>query len=429
MQVEQKDREIKQLGQTEVGESDAYSLFLYAVRSPVTRDYYLRRLRIFLNHIGLLPEGTMEDRCNLFASKGKKDPNWAFSCIVRFLQYQKERVEREEITGATLRNFVKAIKLFCEMSDIPVSWKKISRGLPKTRRYADDRAPTIEEIQKVSEYPDRRIKGIVCTMASSGIRLGAWDFIRWKHIEPINRDGKIIAAKIVIYPSDDEEYFSFITPEAYYQLEGWVKYRIKSGEKINGDSWLMRQLWNTKEGQYHHGTIKDAVKLKSSGVKRLIEDALWTQGVRKKTDLRRNRYEFQTDHGLRKWFKTRCEISGMKSINIEKLMGHSIGISDSYYRATENELLEDYLKAVPLLTISSENRLQKNMENLVEQLKNDAGNMALQLNEKEKAIAILSERGSINEDAIANLSDQLAKLTEEMEMLKKREYHSRRDRV
>jgi hypothetical protein len=255
LQVE-KVKEIEQLGRIEVDESDAYSLFLYAVRSPVTRDY-LRRLRIFLNHLGLLQAGTMDERCNLFASKGKKDPNWAFSCIVRFLQYQKEGVEREEITGATLRNFVKAIKLFCEMSDIPVSWKKISRGLPKTRRYADDRAPTIEEIQKISEYPDRRIKGIVCTMASSGIRLGAWDFIQWKYIEPINRDGKIIAAKIVVYPGDDEEYFSFITPEAYYQLEGWMKYRIESGEKIDGDSWLMRQLWNTKEGHYHPTTERD----------------------------------------------------------------------------------------------------------------------------------------------------------------------------
>jgi hypothetical protein len=47
----------------------------------------------------------MKERCNLFASKGKTDPSWAFSCIVRFLQYRKERVEREEIKGATLRNF------------------------------------------------------------------------------------------------------------------------------------------------------------------------------------------------------------------------------------------------------------------------------------------------------------------------------------
>jgi hypothetical protein len=34
----------------------------------------------------------------------------------------------------------------------------------------------------------------------------------------------------------------------------------------------------------------------------------------------------------------------MKPVNIEILMNHSIGISDSYYRATEIELLDDYLK-------------------------------------------------------------------------------------
>jgi hypothetical protein len=43
----------------------------------------------------------------------------------------------------------------------------------------------------------------------------------------------------------------------------------------------------------------------------------------------------------------------MKSINIEILKWHSKGICDSYYRATEDELLEDYLKAVDFLTIST----------------------------------------------------------------------------
>jgi hypothetical protein len=55
MQVEQKDREIEQSRQIEIVESDAYSLFIYAVRSQVTRDYYLRRLRIFLNYINFFP--------------------------------------------------------------------------------------------------------------------------------------------------------------------------------------------------------------------------------------------------------------------------------------------------------------------------------------------------------------------------------------
>jgi hypothetical protein len=43
------------------------------------------------------------------------------------------------------------------MTDVPVPWKKITRGLPKFRRFADDRAPTIEEIRKMIEYPSNGI--------------------------------------------------------------------------------------------------------------------------------------------------------------------------------------------------------------------------------------------------------------------------------
>lgn len=51
-------------------------------------------------------------------------------------------------------------------------------------------------------------------------------------------------------------------------------------------------------------------------------------------------------HGFRKAFKTICENAGMKSINIELLLGHNIGVSGSYYKPTEKEVLQDYLKAV-----------------------------------------------------------------------------------
>jgi hypothetical protein len=91
-------------------DNDAYSLFLYGVRSRVTRDYYLRRLPIFLNYIKLLPEETMEKRCNFFALKAKKDPVWVFNCIIQFLRFQREKVERMEIVGATLKNFIKPHK-------------------------------------------------------------------------------------------------------------------------------------------------------------------------------------------------------------------------------------------------------------------------------------------------------------------------------
>ncbi len=127
---------------------DTYSIFTYGIRSQLTRDYYLRRLKIFFNYIELVPERKIDERCNYFAEKAKENPQWAFNNIIKFLQYQKERVQKGEITSGTLKNFLKAIKSFCEMADIPITWKKITRGLPKVRRYADDRAPTIEEIQK-----------------------------------------------------------------------------------------------------------------------------------------------------------------------------------------------------------------------------------------------------------------------------------------
>lgn len=45
-------------------ESNAYSLFIYAVRSQITRDYYHRRLRIFFYYIDLLKGKPIEERSN-----------------------------------------------------------------------------------------------------------------------------------------------------------------------------------------------------------------------------------------------------------------------------------------------------------------------------------------------------------------------------
>lgn len=72
-----------------------------------------------------------------------KNRQWAFACIVKFLSAQKARYDAKEITAGTLRNYYKPLRVFCEANDVEIAWLKITRGLPRPRKFAQDRAPPI----------------------------------------------------------------------------------------------------------------------------------------------------------------------------------------------------------------------------------------------------------------------------------------------
>jgi integrase len=361
---------------------------------------------------------TIEDKSIAFVNRTKQESiEWTFNNVLKFMQFQLDRANRKEITGSTVRNYLKSIKLFCEMADLSITWKKISRGLPRAKNYSDDRIPTIEEIRRLLEYPDRRLKAIIYTMASSGIRLGAWDYLRWAHIRPIEKDGKVVAAKIIVYAEEEDEYFSFISVEAYNELKSWIDYRSFSGELIDKNSWVMRDLWDTGIIQGKAFVTKPN-KLATIGIKKLINRAIWAQGLRKKLEGGKKRHPFQAIHCYRKWFKTRCEIAGMKPINIEKLLSHSIGISNSYYRPTENELLEDYLKVVDLLSIDKETKLQKQLNEYAEKNNEETYIIKGKLHEKDQEITLLKKEYELTNDAFAALSDKVSRLVQEIEFLK-----------
>jgi len=374
-------------------ELSIWKLYLFALKSPLTREKYQKRIEKFFDFIGMKGE-TIEEKSFYFVKLTEIEGNqWVFNSVLKFMMYQLERVNKKEIVGSTVQNYLKSIKLFCEMADINIQWKKITRGLPKGKSYADDRIPTDEEVQRLLEYPDRRIKTIVYTMTSSGIRLCAWDYLRWGNIKPIEKEGiGVVAAKMIVYEGEDEEYFTFISQEAFLALNDWIQYRQKSGEIIDENSWLMRDLWDTgalKEGK---GFVTKPKRLASSGIKRLIERAIWAQGLRKKLENGKKRHPYATIHSFRKWFKTRCEIAGMKPINIEKLLSHSIGISNSYYRPTENELLEDYLKCIDLISLDKENKLQKQLHKYVDKNNEETYIIKGKLQEKDEEIKQLNEQ-------------------------------------
>jgi hypothetical protein len=106
-------------------DTDPYSLFLFAFNSPLTKEKCVPRLNKFFDYIKL--PGSMQERCSTFAKKAKEQPSWAVGSVIKYLQMYKERVDKKEIIGATLRNYVKVLKLFCEMNDVLLPWKRITR--------------------------------------------------------------------------------------------------------------------------------------------------------------------------------------------------------------------------------------------------------------------------------------------------------------
>ena len=96
----------------------------------------------------------------------------------------------------------------------------------------------------------------------------------------------------------------------------------------------------------------------------------------------------------------------MKSLNVEILMGHDIGISKTYYKPSEQELLQDYVKAVDLLTIHNDNsKLEKQVKELKEKSKDDDNLIKANLHEKDNQIHTLMKKQERFEQLIQSLID------------------------
>jgi integrase len=321
--------------------------FFDAIRSPVTKKKYERNLEFFF--VSAEIEGQdLNAKARNFTRMAKQDNAWATQAINVYMRKQKDRAERKEISEATVPNFFKPIKLFCEMNDIILNWKKISKRIPRGRSYGQDRTPSLEEVKQILAYPDRRVKPVALTMLSSGVRLGAFDYLDWGHVEPIKKGGQAIAAKIRVYAGTPDEYWSFITPECLHSLQEYIDFRASNGERIGKNSPLIRDLFYPD--RLGKGEPHIPKRLKSSGVKRMMEDALRGTGIRKALTEGKKRHEFQADHGFRKFFKSTAE-KHMKSLHVEMLMGHNVGLAENYFRPSEQDLLTDYARAIPDLTI------------------------------------------------------------------------------
>jgi hypothetical protein len=169
-----------------------------------------------------------------------------------------------------------------------------------------------------------------------------------------------------------------------------MDFRASFGEEITGQSWILTNIWQKVKPRYSHriGLAKYPKQFKSTGIKTLVGRALQIQGIRPKLNLRNGEknHDWKILHGFRKFFKTQTE-RVMKSLNVEILISHDIGLADSYYKPSEQELLEDYIRSVDLLTIQNDkSKVEKQVNELKQKSKDNEYIIKAKLQEKDDQI-------------------------------------------
>jgi integrase len=340
-------------------EGSLYETFINAIRSEVTRKNYTFAIKKYMQYQKF---NKLEDLLTYSSSSSlPTDTKLIESRIISYIVHLKNV---EKIGHGTINGYIAAIMLFYAVNDINLNRKKIALYLPEQQKISDDRGYSTEEIAKMLEASDNRVRALILLLASTGVRIGSVADLKLKHLHMIPKYG---IYKIIVYAGYKEEYFCFTTTEAANAIQTYLQFRERYGEKVTPESYLFREQFNLVD----HFDCKNPKKVQFGGLSKLIADTAIRSGIVEKGSLledqkagkKRNKI-FRT-HGFRKTVTTKMIEAGLSDFAIEKLLGHKSkgGItSKHYYRPQEEDLLTEYLKAVDFLTIDDSQHLRHENE-------------------------------------------------------------------
>ena len=392
--TQQEHKQIQQLNEV------YYLNFINALKSKTTKTDYTKRLKYFMDFLGL----KQEDYSELITNKDKK---WIENSIKNFLVYLRNE---RKISYKSASHYLDAIKKFYYVnSDYDFKWKLIKMYLGDDDDVDDDsitaednRPYTKKEIQTMLKTAtDIRVKIIILLMSSSGIRMGAIPLLRLRNLIKIE---KYALYQITVYEkSKKSNYKTFCSPECAAIINSYLDYRKHAGENLKPESPLIRE-------QFNHADSFKVNNPKSIGqglVKYLVNEVLTKYSTLKekieydydnKRKLVGKKNSTALTHSLRKYFDTEARKSGVYPDIVELLMGHKLpGVRSHYFKPDIQTLLEGtaeckgYIAAISDLTIDESNRLSKQVQELKEQDDYQKYVINNKMKEKDEQIKALQE--------------------------------------
>jgi hypothetical protein len=402
----------------------SYKQFETSIRVEKTRVMYRIRLYHFCEHLGMTTEQIVEKWGP--RSKGGKikavDLLNLQDKIEDYIMLLRGRMDKGELSPATVKTAFPPIKLFLEMNDVVLNFRKIGRLLPSTDSNAKDSAYTRPLIQKMLGLADLRAKIPILWMSSSGSRLGGFVPLVDGDATPIFDKGgeivemrtdeaeksgafekhKLLAAHVVFYRREPEEYDGFVSPEAFTTYLQYRRLRQKAGEGISPKSPILIRRFDYSPYSKEK-TVIDSEPAGYSTVVGLLSNISYKAGIRKPSEDNERRYDTKVSHGFRKYFKTTISAirtkdgrSAIEPVRQEWLYGHALSgllsSSENYDRNNRvRMLLEEYLKGVGELTITDEERLKVKVIKLQEDISN-IKTVSVELEQEKQRSRSLEER-------------------------------------
>ena len=399
-----------------ISESDLDSLsdstlknFLDGIKSKHTSNRYTRILHDqLMNVFDEFLKGSFENRCNQICDLAIKDNKKVNQLIRTHVRKLKERTELNPkddnyLNPSSVSNLIKPIKKLFAMNDVPFSWKGVNSMLPDVAKvsFTKTRGYTKEEIRKMLPHCIGSIeRGILLTLSSSGMRIGTLPGLTWEDITPIYKiddqykpideilesefpRAQLACAVVVIYKGSSSEGFAFITPEAYEALQEWkIDYKVDIGHTPKESDVVFK-----KQGYFARPTNEASISKRINNMVRKsgIFSGKLPDGVRRREIPKTNGFRYFFNQVVKNTASQDSKLATL--IKTEFMMNHT-GLAQhdrNYFKVNLMELVSDYVKSIPELTISKEMEAQQEIiskQKKIEDLERSNNETIQELNER-----------------------------------------------
>ena len=343
------------------------SEFLNDLHSDATRDAYHRAIRKFVEWIKTT--NVEVSSTDSILSIPKEDLQQLLEHYVYFL--------KPRISPNSVPKYIAAIESFLDYNGVFLNKKKLHKKFPKKIKPSGGKAYSVEQLDlMIKSSVSKRNRALIKTLCSSGIREGAIPILQLKHLQAINDPDVGKCYLLIVYAGEEEEYVTFMTPEASIAFDEYVEERISGGEEINSESFCF--IHKMKKHKRFENYSKFA-PIDETMIRQIILPILRLAKIDRGFMPQLMRYEISEIHGMRKFFDTALnkakikigenELPAIHHNDIEKLMGHKNGLKGLYYNPDSDYLFKEYKKAIPYLTLEKELRQESELQQNKLQLK------------------------------------------------------------